>query len=96
MKGEKKKRERGMRKSTAKVPYGLYMSYICSRSLQFIVGAFNEGHEGTGEVIGLVDDDLVEFLGEINYNNTAVFIVSDHGLHMNIMFAFREQSVIKV
>jgi predicted AlkP superfamily phosphohydrolase/phosphomutase len=47
-------------------------------------------------VIGLVDDDLVEFLEEVDYNNTALFIVSDHGLHMNIMFAFREQSVIKV
>jgi len=62
---------------------------------KFIVGAFNEGHEGTGEVIGLVDDDLVEFLAEVDFNNTAVFIVSDHGLHMNIMFAFKEPSVLK-
>jgi hypothetical protein len=62
---------------------------------KFILGAFNEGHEGTGEVIGLVDDDLVEFMAKIDYNNTAVFIVSDHGLHMNIMFAFREESVLK-
>lgn len=60
------------------------------------MGAFNEGHEGTGEVIGLVDEDLVEFMEEIDYENSIVFIVSDHGLHMNIMFAFREQSVIKV
>lgn len=62
---------------------------------KFILGAFNEGHEGTGEVIGLVDDDLYDFMTGVDFNNSIVFIVSDHGLHMNVMFAFREESVIK-
>jgi len=62
---------------------------------KFVVAAFNEGHEGTGEVVGLLDDDLENFLSLVDFNNTAVFLVSDHGLHMNIMFAFREESVVK-
>jgi len=62
---------------------------------KFMIAAFNEGHEGTGEVIGLVDEDLVKFLEVVDYNNTALFILSDHGLHMSPFYAFHEPSAIK-
>jgi len=62
---------------------------------KFAFAAFNEGHEGTGDVIGLVDDDLVEFLEILDYNNTALFLVSDHGLHMHPLFAFGAQSTVQ-
>lgn len=45
-----------------------------------------EGHEGTGEVIRLLDNDLAGFLE--NYlikgklDNTVVILTSDHGSHM--------------
>eukprot|EP01103_Thecamoeba_quadrilineata_P010321 TRINITY_DN2191_c0_g1_i2.p1 TRINITY_DN2191_c0_g1~~TRINITY_DN2191_c0_g1_i2.p1 ORF type:complete len:587 (+),score=76.36 TRINITY_DN2191_c0_g1_i2:340-2100(+) len=59
---------------------------------RFVLAQFNEGHEGTGDVIGTVDDDLAKFLTELEtgresvLNNSVVFIVSDHGLHMGLFF----------
>jgi hypothetical protein len=59
---------------------------------RFALAMFNEGHEGTGEVIGLVDDDLHEFLSSEyesgGFDNTAVFFLSDHGLHMGPFYMF--------
>lgn len=53
---------------------------------KFIVADFNEGHESTGDVIAVVDDDLVAFLRKIDFNNTMLFLLSDHGLHMGLWF----------
>eukprot|EP01118_Nematostelium_gracile_P003048 TRINITY_DN1348_c0_g1_i5.p1 TRINITY_DN1348_c0_g1~~TRINITY_DN1348_c0_g1_i5.p1 ORF type:complete len:283 (-),score=51.47 TRINITY_DN1348_c0_g1_i5:32-880(-) len=54
-------------------------------SAKFASSTFLEGHEGTGDVLASSDDDFVKFLDfmerENVFNNTAVFIVSDHGLH---------------
>lgn len=54
--------------------------------------AFMEGHEGSGEVLATLDDRLASFLdpetGPINYGNTAVVIVSDHGALMGLNYAF--------
>jgi len=58
----------------------------------FGVAAFNEAHEGTGEVIGLMDDDFAEFLERVNFNKTVVFLISDHGLHMSPYFALNTYS----
>ena len=45
--------------------------------------AFNYGHEKTGAVISKLDEPLYDFLFEFYdkgyFDNTAVFIVSDHG-----------------
>jgi len=45
-----------------------------------------EGHEGTGEVIGTVDTDLADLLGEMEdsgeMNRTVLVLTSDHGSHM--------------
>ncbi|CAG9322159.1 unnamed protein product [Blepharisma stoltei] len=47
---------------------------------------FQEGHEGTGEVISVLDPDLTNFLKKLeksgDLNQTVVVITSDHGLHM--------------
>ena len=63
---------------------------------RFALAMFNEGHEGTGDVIGLVDDDLHEFLsGEYEsggFDNTAVFFLADHGLHMGPFYMFNAYS----
>jgi hypothetical protein len=57
---------------------------------RFGLAMFNEGHEGTGDVIGIVDDDLHEFLSEGyssgSFDNTAVFLLADHGLHMGVFY----------
>lgn len=57
---------------------------------RFGLAMFNEGHEGTGDVIGLVDDDLHEFLSagykSGSFDNTAVVLLSDHGLHMGVFY----------
>jgi len=53
---------------------------------KFILASFIEAHESTGDVIKLVDKDFAEYLTTINFNDTAVFIVSDHGLHSGLNF----------
>ena len=49
--------------------------------------AFNYGHEKTGAVISYLDEPLYDFFFEFYekgyFNNTAVFIVSDHGNQNN-------------
>ena len=54
---------------------------------RFVMATIMEGHEGTGEVIGNMDDDLVLFLQEFEnlgyLNDTFVIFTSDHGLHMS-------------
>lgn len=63
---------------------------------------FLEGHEGTGEVITLLDDPLEDFLSFVVENNydedSIIFIGSDHGLHMSgiaylLDFSIREKDI---
>ncbi|CDW74021.1 duf229 domain containing protein [Stylonychia lemnae] len=44
---------------------------------------FMETHEGTGEVIDYLDKPLAKFLKEMEDQNTALILFSDHGLHMS-------------
>ncbi|MES1909435.1 MAG: hypothetical protein MHM6MM_002170 [Cercozoa sp. M6MM] len=58
-----------------------------------------EAHEGTGEVISQVDDSAVEGVLEWlqqrgDLSNTAVVLVSDHGLHMGLWYAMETTDVI--
>jgi hypothetical protein len=65
---------------------------------RFGIAAFIEGHEGTGEVINLVDTDLASFLRDadlIDYNSTVVFLVSDHGHHMSLWWTMHAESAVK-
>jgi len=60
----------------------------------FFRSSFIEGHEGTAEVLSLMDDDLVDFfdtLTEKTLNHTAIIIMSDHGLHMGLSYLFSDQ-----
>ncbi|ORX56509.1 DUF229-domain-containing protein [Piromyces finnis] len=60
----------------------------------FFRSSFIEGHEGTAEVLSLMDDDLVNFFDgftEEVLNHTAIFIMSDHGLHMGLSYLFSDQ-----
>lgn len=60
----------------------------------FFRSSFIEGHEGTAEVLSLMDDDLVDFFSTINddtLNRTAILIMSDHGLHMGLSYLFSDQ-----
>ncbi|KAI8594186.1 hypothetical protein BDZ88DRAFT_402879 [Geranomyces variabilis] len=59
----------------------------------FVTGVFLEGHEGSTEVLRTLDDRLARFLDPkintaLNYNNTAVFVQADHGLHMGLNYIF--------
>lgn len=57
----------------------------------FLTNTFLEGHEGTGEVLRTVDGDLAAFLADLRpeqLRDTAVVLVSDHGLHMGLNFVY--------
>lgn len=62
-------------------------------------GSFIEGHEGTGEVLSTVDEDLASFLLHLAadgvFKDTALFIVADHGLHMGLNFVYTMNGVIE-
>ncbi|KAG0083584.1 hypothetical protein BGZ93_001713 [Podila epicladia] len=65
----------------------------------FQLGSFIEGHEGTGEVLLTIDYDLAKFIKGMEedgtLNNTVVFIMADHGLHMGINFLFTQNGRIE-
>ncbi|KAJ2776702.1 hypothetical protein H4R18_005530 [Coemansia javaensis] len=58
-----------------------------------------EGHEATGEVLRTADERLAAFLesmresGELD--DTALFVVADHGLHMGLNFVFLNSGQIE-
>ena len=54
---------------------------------KFFMLHFSEGHEGTAEVVQYMDQHLKDFLNysTINFINTSIFLVSDHGNHMNFI-----------
>ncbi|KAF9101415.1 hypothetical protein BGX27_011491 [Mortierella sp. AM989] len=58
----------------------------------FQMGSFIEGHDGTGEVLLTIDNDLSKFFKGMEEDgtleNTIIFIMADHGLHMGINFMF--------
>ncbi|KAF8926692.1 hypothetical protein CPC16_002498, partial [Podila verticillata] len=58
----------------------------------FQMGSLIEGHEGTGEVLLTIDDDLSKFFEGMEKDgtleNTIIFTMADHGLHMGINFMF--------
>ncbi|KAJ2614614.1 hypothetical protein H4S08_001615, partial [Coemansia sp. RSA 1365] len=58
-----------------------------------------EGHEGTGEVLRTLDNRLSELLTDLDKSgeleDTALFILSDHGLHMGLNFAFLNSGQIE-
>lgn len=65
----------------------------------FITGSFIEGHEGTGEVLATLDKDLSNFLIELSaqgqLQNTALYILSDHGLHMGLNYVYNTNGIIE-
>ncbi|KAJ2524374.1 hypothetical protein GGI11_000864 [Coemansia sp. RSA 2049] len=58
-----------------------------------------EGHEGTGEVLRTLDSRLSAFLADMRdsgeLEDTALFLLSDHGLHMGLNFAFLNSGQIE-
>ncbi|KAJ2518366.1 hypothetical protein H4217_003370 [Coemansia sp. RSA 1939] len=58
-----------------------------------------EGHEGTGEVLRTLDIRLSAFLADMRdsgeLEDTALFLLSDHGLHMGLNFAFLNSGQIE-
>jgi hypothetical protein len=65
----------------------------------FVTGSFIEGHEGTGEVLSTLDSDLSKFLLRLasdgTLQNTALFLLSDHGLHMGLNFVYTTNGIIE-
>eukprot|EP00906_Rhabdomonas_costata_P037043 RCo052043 len=55
--------------------------------------AFEEGHEGSGEVVGYLDPDMAKFMqwmwDEGHLSDTVVVFVGDHGLHMGPLYGTR-------
>jgi hypothetical protein len=67
---------------------------------KFFWTGFIEAHEPSGEVISLVDADLEAHLRWMDESgalaNTAIAIISDHGLHMGYWFTLKlEQAVLE-
>ena len=67
--------------------YGKKFWNVYKDNRKFLLLGFIEGNEGTGEVIKYIDNDLSKFLYDFYkkkyLENTAVFLVSDHGLNYN-------------
>lgn len=67
---------------------------------KFSLLKFTEGHEITTRVVTLIDDDLTEYLKGVDYNNTVVFLLSDHGNHMgylsfvSFLYSFHVESIL--
>lgn len=65
----------------------------------FMVNAFVEGHEGTAEILNTMDKDLADFLHRMDIDgeldNTALFLLSDHGNHMSPYFLLTENGKIE-
>ncbi|KAH3722812.1 hypothetical protein Pelo_18482 [Pelomyxa schiedti] len=61
---------------------------------KFAVTMLIEGHENTGHVAALMDQELANLISgkTLNLSDTAVFIVADHGLHMGPLFALGLES----
>jgi hypothetical protein len=66
--------------------YGKKFWETYSNERKFLRLAFQDAHEGTGEVVKYFDDHLFEFLKNFEengwLNDTAIFFVSDHGNNM--------------
>lgn len=57
-----------------------------------------EGHEGTTEVLRLLDDGLASYLNDFtawDWNNTALIIAADHGLHMGLNFGLSQNGAVE-
>jgi hypothetical protein len=65
----------------------------------FMTAAFIEGHEGTGEVLSTLDDDLSSFLLSLANDgvleDTAVLLLADHGLHMGFNYVYTTNGLIE-
>ncbi len=65
---------------------------------KFLRMAFTEGHEMTGEVIKYIDEPLYNFLNYFMDNGylkeTALFLITDHGLHYGIYFNAKAEDAI--
>ncbi|KAG0595708.1 hypothetical protein M758_UG190600 [Ceratodon purpureus] len=65
---------------------------------KFSLAWFLEGHEGTTEVLRNMDDGLVSYLTNLteqDWNNTAVIIAADHGLHMGLNFGISQNGAVE-
>ncbi|KAH3743723.1 type I phosphodiesterase/nucleotide pyrophosphatase [Pelomyxa schiedti] len=60
----------------------------------FLLVKFTEGHEPSGSVIGMIDKPLSQLLQTVDLNSTAVILLSDHGLHMGILWSLGLSSSI--
>jgi len=64
----------------------------------FFHSSYIEAHESSSEVLALMDDDLERFFGSLKeetLNRTAIFLLSDHGLHMSYSFLFSNQGFVE-
>ena len=63
-----------------------------SKNKKYFRMAFNHGHEPTGAVISYLDEPLYDFIFEYYdkgyFDNTALFIISDHGNRIGQIFSF--------
>ncbi|MCJ1446970.1 MAG: hypothetical protein MMC23_007478 [Stictis urceolatum] len=65
----------------------------------YINAGFMDSHEGSGEMLRAMDDRLSAFLNPatspIDYSNTAVLILSDHGALMGLNYVFFENGKVE-
>jgi hypothetical protein len=64
----------------------------------FFRTTFIEAHESTASVLKLIDGDLADLIGSLDdetLNRTAIFMVSDHGLHVGFRFLFSKQGFVE-
>jgi membrane-anchored protein YejM (alkaline phosphatase superfamily) len=67
---------------------------------KFLLLEFMDNHEGTGELINYLDSNVANFLEEGHksgvMNNTAVVVMSDHGLHMHGVYRILDFEIVKL
>jgi len=64
----------------------------------FFRSSYIEAHESSAEVLSMTDDDFANFFGSLKeetLNRTAIFVMSDHGLHMGFSYLSSEQGFVE-
>lgn len=64
---------------------------------KFLMLEFMDAHEGSGEVVKYLDAPLTEFLqNSIDWSNTTLILMSDHGWHMHSIFYLLELEIVQI
>lgn len=52
--------------------------------------------EGTGDQVGHMDSNLLQFIKDIDDENSTIMFLSDHGLHMQGLFFVLNLDIVRI